>query len=110
MSAHALAGDAVIFDQTTKPSRDPRLALRLYPNSFTGLRDIALVTPFDETSGLWDRVAPLADTPAGTDVWAVELAHGNELPADVALLEAQGYRLDSSTLIHRTTVYHLIKE
>lgn len=110
VQANADPGDAVIFDQTTKPSRDPRLALRLYPNSFTGLRDIALVTPFDETSGLWDRVAPLADTPAGTDVWAVELAHGNELPADVALLEAQGYRLDSSTLIHRTTVYHLIKE
>lgn len=110
VQANADPGDAVVFDQTTKPSRDPRLALRLYPNSFSGMRDIALVTPFDETSGLWDRVAPLSDTPAGPDVWAVELARGNELPDDVALLEAQGYRVDSSTLIHRTTVYHLIKE
>lgn len=110
LQANSDPGDAVVFDQTTKPSRDPRLALRLYTNSFTGLRDIALVTPFDKTSGLWDRVAPLADTPAGSDVWAVELAHGNELPADVTLLEAQGYLLDSSELIHRTTVYHLIKE
>ncbi|CAN5354057.1 glycosyltransferase family 39 protein [soil metagenome] len=110
VQANAAHGDTVVFDQTTKPSRDPRLALRLYPDSFAELRDIALVTPFNETPGLWDRVAPLTDTPAGPDVWAVELAHGNELPADVALLEARGYLLDSSTLIHRTTVYHLIKE
>jgi mannosyltransferase len=114
VQSNATPGDALVFDQSTKPSRDPRLALHLYPSSFTGLRDIALVTPFDETNGLWDNVAPLADTTAAlatsTGAWAVELAHGSTIPADVAFLEAHGYGLESTTLIHRTTIYHLIKE
>lgn len=114
IQSNARPGDAVVFDQATKPSRDPRLALRLYPNSFEGLRDVALVTPFDETDGLWDRVRPLNESGVeladSREVWAVELASGSELPTDVSYLESHGYRLDSTTLIHRTTIYHLIRE
>ncbi|MBC7589882.1 MAG: hypothetical protein H7226_02405, partial [Salinibacterium sp.] len=77
-------------------------------------RDVALVTPFTETNGLWDTVAPLADTTAAlatsTDVWAIELSTGSTIPADVSFLEEHGYELDSTTLIHRTTIYHLFKE
>ncbi|MBC7590432.1 MAG: glycosyltransferase family 39 protein, partial [Salinibacterium sp.] len=84
MQSNAVPGDAVVFDQSTKPSRDPRLAMRLYPDSFIGLRDVALVTPFTETNGLWDTVAPLADTTAAlatsTDVWAIELSTGSTIP------------------------------
>jgi len=114
VQAKASPGDAIVFDQSTKPSRNPRLALHLYPSSFTGLRDIGLITPFDETNGLWDTVAPLTDTTASlatsADVWAVELTHGATVPADVSFLEAHGYELNSTTLIHRTTIYHLTKE
>ncbi len=113
VQANARAGDAIIFDQATKPSRDPRLALNLYPAGFAAVRDVALITPYDETDGLWDVVAPNTDTIRLTgvrDVWAVELLTGAGVPADVARLEMIGYRVTSTALIHRTTVYHLVKE
>lgn len=116
VGAHAQAGDAIVFDQATKPSQDPRLAARLYSAGFRGLDDVALVTPFDRTDGLWDRVATLAETGqaalAHHDVWAVELtgASAAPLPADIIALRSRGYRVESSELIHRTTVYHLTRE
>ena len=112
IGANSTPGDAIVFDQTTKPSRDPRLALRLYPSSFTSVTDVALITPFNETSGLWDITASLAELSLGgyPTVWAVELDHGTDPVPDVAYLEAHGYVVESSILIHRTTIYHLIKE
>ncbi|MBX3098434.1 MAG: glycosyltransferase family 39 protein [Salinibacterium sp.] len=112
IGAHSVTGDAIVFDQTTKPSRDPRLALRLYPSDFAAVTDVGLVTPFNKTAGLWDVTAPLADLSLGgyPTVWAVELGHGSDLPPDVAYLEAHGYVVESSILIHRTTIYHLTKE
>jgi mannosyltransferase len=111
---HADPGDAVVFDQSTKPSRDPRLALRLYPVAFVGLRDVALVTAFDSTDGLWDSVAPLKDVGiavlASRDIWALELATKDAPPDDIQRLESLGYRVESATLIHRTTVYHLSRK
>jgi hypothetical protein len=32
------------------------------------------------------------------------------MPADVAQLESIGYRVRSTTLIHRITIYHLVRE
>jgi len=114
IGANANPGDAVVFDQSTKPSRDPRLALRLYPADFAAVRDVALVTPFAETSGLWDEVASIDDTwPALTgsrDVWAVDLGRNSSSSPDVTYLLSRGYELVSSTTVHRTTIHHLIKE
>ncbi len=110
---HADGDDAVVFDQLTKPSRDPRLALDLYPSDFTHVADVALVTPFSKHTGLWDRVTPNRDTVGRIDrfedVWAVELPTGSGVPADISLLNAMGYEVESASRIHRTVVYHLVK-
>lgn len=111
---NAAPGAAIVFDQSTKPSRDPRLALDLYPDAFAGLRDVALATPYGDRARLWDRTVPMAQAAASatqsSDIWAVELAHDTTVPADVALLEDLGYEIASAHLIHRTTVYHLVRE
>ncbi len=111
VAADAKPGDAVVFDQSVRPSRRPRLALRLYPQDFTGLRDVGLVTPYWETSGLWDRVSPpTAAELAGTrTVWALELPHANT-PGDITLLEHLGYTVTDVIPVHRTTVYELTEE
>ena len=112
IGVNATPGEAIVFDQTTKPSRDPRLALRLYPTKFSAVDDVGLVTPFDDTSGLWDVTAPLVDIDLSSipSLWAVELGHGSTVPPDVLYLQTHGYAVDSATLIHRTTMYHLIRE
>jgi mannosyltransferase len=111
VAAHAHPGDAVVFDQTVRPSRRPRLALRLYPQDFTGLKDVGLVTPYWDTSGLWDRVAPptAAELAGIKTVWALELPHA-ETPADVTRLRQLGYVVTDVIPVHRTTVYELTLE
>ncbi|KJL43787.1 glycosyltransferase family 39 protein [Microbacterium trichothecenolyticum] len=110
---HAHDG-AVLFDQTTKPSRAPRIVLDLYPAAFASVDDVALQTPLAERAGLWDAVAPNADATSrmrGTsEAWAVEAAQGTTVPPDVALLTQLGFQVDSAVLIHRTTVYHLSRK
>lgn len=44
--AHAQAGDAIAFDDSTRPSRRTRLAMDAYPSSFAGLRDLMLERPY----------------------------------------------------------------
>jgi mannosyltransferase len=114
VGANAAPDAAVVFDQSTKPSRDPRIALDLYPEAFAGLRDIALETPYGDRPHLWDRTSPNAEVAprliGSGDVWAIELTTSTALPADVVLLEDLGYEIETSQLIHRTTVYHLVKE
>ena len=114
LGANSRPGEAVVFDQGTKPSRDPRLGLHLYPAGYVGLKDVELAVAYQDTSGLWDRVKPLADARAdlvtSTGVWAIELPQGQATPPDVAYLESIGYDVEASTLIHRTMIYHLVKE
>lgn len=109
---HAKPGDAVLFEQGIRPSRDPRLALRLYPDDFAGLRDIALVTPYWQTSGLWDEVAPNTEVnlQGTSDLWALEMAQGTKVPTDIRFLEGHGFRVADSILINRTVVYHLVRD
>ncbi len=109
---HAHPGDAIVFDTATKPSQRPRLAMRLYPADYTGLDDVALVTPFNQGTELWDTVAPLSRVTgrlAGTGtVWAMEMKpSGSSVPADVAELERLGFRVQHEYPVHRTVVYEL---
>ncbi|MFE6257409.1 hypothetical protein [Agromyces sp. NPDC057865] len=115
---HAQPGDGIVFDRTTKPSRRPRLALHLYPQAFAGLRDVALRTPYEQRSGIWDTTSPVAVVAPDLDehtVWALELPSGSPdaanaaVPDDVQALEASGYRVVDTHLIHRTVVYRLEK-
>ncbi len=112
LAANASPGDAVVFDQTVKPFRSPRLAMTLYPAGFAGLDDVLLVTPYDETDGLWDVVANINDLGPRVDgddtVWALELRDSDEEPLDVSALRQLGYQVESAVLIHRTTVYRMV--
>ncbi|WP_349866775.1 hypothetical protein [Leifsonia sp. WHRI 6310E] len=52
----AKPGDAVVFDESTKPSQRPRLAMRTYPAGFANVRDVTLETPYYDNIGWADRV------------------------------------------------------
>ncbi|MGH3691556.1 MAG: glycosyltransferase family 39 protein [Microbacterium sp.] len=114
VSQNANDGDLIIFDQSTKPSRDPRIMAALYPTAFAGLVDIARTTPYTGRTHLWDAVEPNAVAVSGrtrpTSVWAVELPTGGAQPDDVTMLLHRGFSIESSQRIHRTNVFHLIKE
>ncbi|CAN5369026.1 glycosyltransferase family 39 protein [soil metagenome] len=111
MGTHATAGDGVYFDDTTKPSQRPRLAMHLYPAGFTGLVDFALDTPFDKGTWLWDSVYPLDHDYAALDslhtIWVIDMTGGDaEKSGDQArILKDDGFRLATTTNLHRTTVY-----
>lgn len=80
LAAHAHPGDAVVFDESVRPSRRPRLALRTYPAGFAGLEDVTLHTPFAEYTSWHDSAYSVAETNslgrfAGVDtVWLIEYA------------------------------------
>jgi mannosyltransferase len=113
IQTNASAGDAVIFDPTTKPSQRPELAYRLYPQQFAAVDAVAIQTPYFDRPHLWDVVAPLAEVRSelarSTTVWALELPVGTEVPEDIVDLTAHGYRVVSSQLVHRIVVYQLQK-
>lgn len=110
----AQPGDAVVFDQATKPSRRPELAYRLYPAQFAGLSVPEVLTPYYDRAALWDRMAPIASVASellsAPSVWAVELPSGGTTPQDVDYLVAHGYRIVSTHLVHRLEVVQLQKE
>ncbi|MES1169347.1 MAG: hypothetical protein ABUL47_01520, partial [Leifsonia sp.] len=114
LASQATPGDAVVFDETTKPSRRPELAYRLYPQQFAGLTVPEVLTPFSRRDHIWDLMAPLAEIrpelASAASVWAVELPTGTDIPRDVEDLTAQGYRVVGAHLVHRLEVYQLQKE
>lgn len=111
ISANAAPGDAVVFDQQTKPSQSPRLAIDLYPQLFAGVDDIGLVTPLAQRSVLWDEVAPVGQLAeqllAHRVVWVVQLGGDTQ---DVTALTERGYTVQQTLPIHRMVVYKLSKE
>ncbi len=113
VAAHARPGDAIVFDQSIRNSRKPRLALHLYPGDYAGLDDVGLETPYDRLPGLWDRVLPVdrigSRLATATTVWAVESRAAAD-PLDLRSLRAQGFRVVHSYPVHRTTVYELTRE
>ena len=89
-------GDGIVFDDSVRPSRKPRLALHLYPDGFTGLVDLELSRPFDQTDYLWDEVTDLgavsSDLATMSRVWVVARSeHGTD--ADEAVLRRSGFSL-----------------
>ena len=116
IGTHARQGDAVVFDETTRPSRKPRLALRLYPQSFSGLSDVTLRTPYPRRSGIWDSVSPIAGIAPSLNgistVWDLELTTPGSVstPVNVLALERLGYRISRQLPVHRTVVYELSRE
>ncbi|CAN5143148.1 glycosyltransferase family 39 protein [soil metagenome] len=116
IGSQAKAGDAVVFDETAKPSRKPRLALHLYPQYFTGLSDVTLRTPYTQRSGIWDSVWPIAaiapSLQTTSTVWDLELVTPGStgIPANIVALERLGYSISRQIPVHRTVVYELTRE
>ena len=108
-------GDGIIFDRTTPNRQRPRLALQIYPADFIGLDDVALKSSYVDRAELWDTTYPLVDIAARlapiNHVWLVEVkgSPDNTLETDVAILENDGFTLDSTQRVHRTIIYSLVK-
>ncbi len=114
VAAQAKPGDAVVFDESPKPSRRPEMAYRLYPHQFASVAVPEVLTPYYRRARIWDRMAPLAsirsELASAPSVWAVELPSGTDLPADIQDLTAHGYRVVSTHLVNRLEVFQLQKE
>lgn len=110
IAAHASTGDAVVFDGTVKPSIKPRLALRLYPQDFAGLKDVTLRTPYQDRSGIWDSVNPITAAELGDirTVWALGVPSVGTL-ADVTRLQTLGYTVTRKFPVNRTTIYEMTR-
>ncbi len=108
-------GDAVVFDESIRPSRKPRLALRLYPDAFEGLVDVTLEQPYDLTDHLWDDTVPLADAADRLNgistVWLLQNRGSREmrLKTDITLLEQRGFAVASTTPVHRTVIVEMTR-
>jgi mannosyltransferase len=115
MATVASRGDTVIFDQSVKASWRPRLAMKVYPQGFSGLNDIALKTPANETRGLWDTVYPVSSLGpqlVGVRVvWALETtkSHESRADSDLSVLQRDGYTIVERLRIHRTIIYKLTR-
>jgi mannosyltransferase len=76
IQAKASPGQGILFDEGTRPSRAPRLALRTYPSSFVGLTDVALKAPWYDTTNWHDSVYPSSAIPSRIGsiktLWLVE--------------------------------------
>jgi mannosyltransferase len=107
VGAHAHPGDAIVFDESARPSRRPQLALHTYPAGFAGLRDVDLETPFTQSSTWYDRVYTVTQAydlgryDGVTRVWLVEYADGSHVDRyGIDDLEDHGYH--ESAVHYRT--------
>jgi mannosyltransferase len=113
--AGAQPGDAVVFDESVRPSRKPRLALRLYPAAFEGLRDVTLAVPFDATNDLWDVAVPLeqvTDRLTGTNrVWVLlnQASGENRRGDNIRILQQLGFTVAESTMLNRTQIIEMTR-
>ncbi len=108
----ALPGDAIVFDDSVRPSRRPRLALDTDPAAFAGLADVTLETSYADSTSWYASVYSVAEAArlgrfAGVDrVWVVEYARDGGAPDSdaVADLEALGYEEADSVRLHSSMV------
>ncbi|MEB4613703.1 glycosyltransferase family 39 protein [Leucobacter sp. M11] len=107
VEAHSRPGDGVVFDEGVRPSRKPRLALRLYPEGFRNTTDLGLIQSYDQTDGLWDKVMLLADIPDILDgrerVWVVARSQ-NGTSDDERTLKTAGYELTDTHWLARDVI------
>ena len=111
----ARPGDAVVFDESTRPSQRPRLAKYLYPAGFVGLADVTLDRPHQDVDGLWDVTVPLTDASyrlaATNRVWVLQNTGSREDAAgsDLNTLQQLGFTIDSARTVNRTIIIELTR-
>ena len=115
IKANSVPGEGILFDEGTRPSRAPRLALRTYPSSFTGLTDVALKAPWYDTTNWHDSVYPSSAIAARIGsiktLWLVEY----RLPGTVAdtydrsILTSLGFVISAKYPQHSSVVLELTR-
>ncbi|GAB3040860.1 glycosyltransferase family 39 protein [Parafrigoribacterium mesophilum] len=116
LARHSTPGDAVVFDETARPSLRPRLAMHTYPDGFAGLRDVTLEVPFQRNRTWYDKAYRVERALelgrfAGVDrVWLVEYSDGIApdsygLPA----LRAAGFSVVQRLDGHRSVILELAR-
>lgn len=84
IGSHAVAGDAVVFDEGAHPSKKPRLAMHAYPAGFVNTRDVTLDVPFTANNGWADRAYSVAQAASlgrfdrVRRVWLIEYVNGGK--------------------------------
>ena len=105
---HGRRGDAVVFNEKVNNARNPRLAMRAYPDAFTKLADPTLKRPYWQASGLRDETDSIAD--AGRSilhhqrVWLISFGDGHESAAGTALRRLN-YAETERHSIYRDVIY-----
>jgi len=104
-------GDAIVFDESTRPSRRPRLAMDTDPAAFAAVRDVTLSSPYadnrtwhDTTLGI-DAAERLGRFRNVQRIWLVEYRAGARVDSwGEASLRRLGFRLVGSVLDHRSVI------
>lgn len=116
IQAVARPGDALVFDEATRPSRRPRLAYRTAPQYFVGLTDPTLRSPYTRNSTWYDlaySVSAAAERGrfAGvTRVWLIEYATPSGYDRyGLAELRALGFRERVSYTTFRSRIIGLTR-
>ena len=115
IASRATPGDGVVFDQSVRPSRIPRLAMHVYPDAFVGLKDVTLTRSYADTGWLWDEVAPLTDvlpTVSGLNrIWLLQYSGSgdSQRETDVHTLSLQGFHVAETTLVNRTLIIEMTR-
>jgi mannosyltransferase len=115
---HAHPGDDIVFDETTRPSRRPRLAMHLYPEQFADVVDVTLAIPYENRDSLWDKTYPIPEVAGRIEagngrVWLVEyrgpdkegVVSSTGMRERMSDLRALGFTLAKSYPLHRDVVY-----
>lgn len=110
-------GDAVVFDESTRPSQRPRLAMRTYSAGFAGVADPTLRTVYTSNIGWADRVWTIPQAAERgrfdgvTRVWLVENDVDGRLHSyGLADLEALGFHKTGRTVpTHRSMFIELTR-
>ena len=116
VGAHARPGDAVAFDERTRPSRRPRLAMHTYPAGFAGLADVTLDTPYwagtswHDTAYSIPKAAELGRLDGVVRLWLVEYSTPEHLDDhELLALEGLGFTTSASYATHRSVIYELVR-
>lgn len=113
--SNAHPGDGILFDETARPSRMPRLAMAAYPSAFTGLIDIAIDRPAASTNGWRDSTFELAQVRSRlvelSSVWLIEYrAPGHAADTyDLTQLRDAGFTPVRTIPGHASEIIHLTK-
>lgn len=107
----ARPGDGIVFDDSVRPSRRPRLAMDTDPEEFAAVSDLTLKTSYADRASWHSSDYTVAEAAglgrfSGVDrVWVVEYVRGGqEGTYGIADLEALGYRQADSIRLHSSVV------